>query len=310
MKIDLTDTSSSSIQNALTQERHRLGSPAVGMVLTFVVVAGEHDQKEAGRAAAEAARQHPCRILVVIAGTAKGAARLDAEIEMGSDIGPGETVTLRLYGPLRHHPGSVVLPLLLTDAPTVTWWSGNPPEVVADDQLGTIAQRRVTDAAACSKPEGALIQRGRSYHEGDTDLAWSRATPWRSLLAAALDRPHGDVQSASVAGERANPTAALLAAWLSDKLGVEVDRKTSKGPGITAVRLETARGEIALTRPDGRLATLSRPAQPDRRVGLHRRTTEELLVEELRWLDADEVYGETVQRASADLSAASATSGH
>lgn len=306
MRIDLTDTSAAQIDAALTRERHRMGSQAVGMVLTFVVMTDERAQEQALRAATEAAREHPCRILAVIPRETKAEPRLDAEIHIGYEAGPGETVVMRLHGPLSRHPASVVVPLLLADTPVVAWWPAEAPKVPADDRVGALAGRRVTDAAACSKTSAALVDRGEGYREGDTDLAWARVTPWRSLLAAALDQPHGRVLRGSVHAERGNPSAALLTAWLADRLGIDVDRRTSRGPGITTVRLTLDRGEIAVTRPDGRLATLSRPAQPDRRVGLHRRSTSELLVEELRWLDADEVYGETVRRVARDLRARTA----
>jgi glucose-6-phosphate dehydrogenase assembly protein OpcA len=51
---------------------------------------------------------------------------------------------------------------------------------------------------------------------------------------------------------------------------------------------------ITLSRPDGRTATLSKPGQAERRVALHRRDTAELLSEELRRLDPDDVYAETL----------------
>jgi glucose-6-phosphate dehydrogenase assembly protein OpcA len=73
----------------------------------------------------------------------------------------------------------------------------------------------------------------------------------------------------------------------------------SGGPGITEVRFTTSDGDITITRPDGRTATLSRPDQPDRRVALHRRDIAELLAEELRRLNPDEVYGETLTRFAA-----------
>ncbi len=69
----------------------------------------------------------------------------------------------------------------------------------------------------------------------------------------------------------------------------------SGGPGVTAVIFDTSDGEITLTRPDGRLAMLRRPGEPERRVALHRRDTAELLSEELRRLDPDEVYAETIR---------------
>ena len=49
-----------------------------------------------------------------------------------------------------------------------------------------------------------------------------------------------------------------------------------------------------IARPDGRVAHLSRPGQPERRVALHRRDTTELLEEELRRLDPDDVYADVL----------------
>jgi len=42
------------------------------------------------------------------------------------------------------------------------------------------------------------------------------------------------------------------------------------------------------------VALLSRPGQPERRVALHRRDAPELLAEELRRLDPDEIYAESL----------------
>jgi glucose-6-phosphate dehydrogenase assembly protein OpcA len=42
------------------------------------------------------------------------------------------------------------------------------------------------------------------------------------------------------------------------------------------------------------VAHLQRAGQPERRVALHRRETPDLLAEELRRLDPDEVYAETL----------------
>jgi hypothetical protein len=56
----------------------------------------------------------------------------------------------------------------------------------------------------------------------------------------------------------------------------------------------TPAGPIALTRPDGAVATFSIPGQPDRPVALKRRNTSELLSEELRRLDPDDVYAQTL----------------
>ncbi|MFG2288040.1 glucose-6-phosphate dehydrogenase assembly protein OpcA [Streptomyces sp. NPDC048595] len=295
MKIDLTETTASKINKALVEGRRAVGTPAIGMVLTLVIVTDEENAYDALKAANEASREHPSRTLVVIKRVSRSPrdrakARLDAEVRVGTDAGTGETVILRLYGEAIDHAQSVVLPLLLPDAPVVVWWAVNAPLDPAKDPLGALAQRRVTDAYAAEQPVRELSARAQTYTPGDTDLSWTRITPWRSMLAAALDQAPCTVTSAEVEGEEFNPSCELLAMWLASRLNVPVTRKVSAGPGLTAVRMESSGGSIVLDRPDGSLATLSMRNQPDRAVALKRRETSELLAEELRRLDPDDIY--------------------
>ncbi|MER7831119.1 glucose-6-phosphate dehydrogenase assembly protein OpcA [Streptomyces sp. NPDC095602] len=306
MKIDLTDTTSSKINKALVQGRRAIGTPAVGMVLTLVIVTDEENAYDALRAANEASREHPSRKLVVIKRVSRSPrdrakARLDAEVRVGADAGTGETVILRLRGEVIDHAQSVVLPLLLPDAPVVVWWPVNAPTDPASDPLGALAQRRVTDTYNAEDPVSELAARAEAYTPGDTDLSWTRITPWRSMLAAALDQVACQVISAEVEGEEFNPSVELLAMWLADRLGVAVRRTTSTGPGLTAVRLETDCGPIVLDRPDGSLATLCVQGQPDRAVALKRRDTAELIAEELRRLDPDDTYASALRYGVARL---------
>ncbi|MER7811759.1 glucose-6-phosphate dehydrogenase assembly protein OpcA [Streptomyces sp900116325] len=300
MKIDLTETTSSKINQALVSARRAAGSPAVGMVLTLVVVTDEENAYDALKSAGDSSREHPSRIIAVIKRVSRSPrsrrdARLDAEVRVGSDSGSGETIVLRLHGELANHAQSVVLPLLLPDAPVVVWWPEGAPEDPANDPLGALAQRRITDAYSAEHPSAELAVRAKSYTPGDTDLSWTRITPWRSMLAAALDQKPVDVVSATVEGESENPSCELLAMWLADRLGVPVERTHSQGPGLTAVRMQTKGGTIVLDRPDGSLATLCMEGQPDRAVALKRRETAELLAEELRRLDPDNIYASAVK---------------
>ncbi|MGW3599891.1 hypothetical protein ACWD60_35135, partial [Streptomyces sp. NPDC005167] len=66
MKIDLTDTTASKINRALVQGRRAIGTPAMGMVLTMVIVTDEENAYDSIKAAEEASREHPSRTLVVI----------------------------------------------------------------------------------------------------------------------------------------------------------------------------------------------------------------------------------------------------
>jgi glucose-6-phosphate dehydrogenase assembly protein OpcA len=294
MTIDLTDTSTGAIHEALTQARRRMGGPASGTVLTLIIVTDESEQYDAVRAASQAGREHPSRILAVIARKPKGESRLDAEIRVG-ETGPGETILLRMYGSLGQHADSVVAPLLAPDVPVVTWWPDVAPGSPKADPLGAVAQRRVTDAAASDTPRDMLLGLAKAYQPGDTDLSWTRSTSWRSLLAATLDQPYPALIRGEVLGEPDNPSADLIAAWLGTRLGIEVQRGESDGPGITEVSFETADGQVSLSRPDGRNATLAWPGRPERRVALHRRDTPDLIAEELRRLEPDEVYAETLR---------------
>ena len=295
MTIDLTDTTTGAISNALTEARRRLGGMTLGMVLTLIIVTDEEGQYDAIRAANQAAREHPCRVLAMITRRPKADSRLDAEIRVG-EAAPGETTVLRMYGPLGQHADSVAAPLLVPDVPVVTWWPEAAPEVPAKHPLGALAQRRVTDSAAADLPQEVLATLARAYQPGDTDFGWTRATPWRSLLAAILDQPHPKLDGGEVQAEQDNPTADLIAAWLAMRLDIPVRRTVSAGPGITGVIFATPDGYITVTRLDGRTATLTWPGRPDRMVALHRRDIAELLAEELRRLDPDEVYAETLSR--------------
>lgn len=294
--IELLDTTSSEIAAEFVRARRRAGSPAMGMVMTLVFVVDQDSADNAMEIARAASREHPARVLGLILGDGRGAGQVDAKVGIGSGW-TGETALITLRGAVTKHAESVVLPLLLPDSPVVVWWPAKAPEDPAADPLGRLAKRRITDAAAQPTAKArAMLTQCRTYAPGNTDLAWTRITGWRALLAAALDQHSDKVTGASVAAERISPSADLLAAWLADRLRVRVERRTSDGPGITLVCLTTRAGEIRVKRTDGKLAVLSSPGQPDRPVALKRRDVDELLAEELRRLDPDDVYARTTKK--------------
>ena len=293
--IELTDTNASEIASVLVSNRVKAGSPVMGMVMTLVVVVDEDGAGEAMRTAETACRAHPARILGVVLGDASGKPQVNAQVGTGSS-GGGETALIRLSGRVVGHPESVVLPLLLPDSPVVVWWPAAHPQDPARDPIGKLAQRRITDAAYVPRGKRqAMLRQCEAYAPGNSDLAWTRITAWRALLAAALDQHPLQVSSASVVAERISPSADLLTAWLASRLRIKVERKNSDGPGITDVVLHTREGDIELAREDGRMATFRSPGKPDRPVALRRLEPAELLAEELRHLDEDDIYAETVK---------------
>ncbi|GLW94261.1 glucose-6-phosphate dehydrogenase assembly protein OpcA [Actinokineospora globicatena] len=297
MIIDLPSTTTSQVNSKLVHLREQGGATTLGRVLTLVIVTDDGAKTEdAIDAANDASREHPCRVIVVARGARKAAARLDAQIRVGGDAGASEVLVLRLYGALADAGASCVIPLLLPDAPVVAWWPFEAPARPADDPIGRLAQRRITDSAAERNPIKALEVRQKHYAEGDTDLAWTRLTLWRAVLAASLDLPpYEKVTDATVTGEADSPSTDLLAGWLAARLKVPVRRaKAANGQGIVSVALERKSGPVELLRPDGKVGTLTQPGQPARRVALQRREVRDCLSEELRRLDPDEPYEETL----------------
>ncbi|MEJ2578075.1 MAG: glucose-6-phosphate dehydrogenase assembly protein OpcA [Kineosporiaceae bacterium] len=298
MIIDLPDTGTGEVNRRLVDLRETGGAIALGRVLTLVAVTEDARAEAAIRAANDASREHPCRVIALVRGERRGSSRLDAQIRVGGDAGASEVIVLRLYGPLAGHGAGVVVPLLLPDAPIVAWWSGPAPDEPGQDPIGRMAQRRITDASTARNPSRALRQLADRLTPGDTDLAWTRVTRWRALLAAALDQPPFEpVESAVVTGASDSPSTDLLAAWLRLKLDCPVRReRTEPGTGLIGVVLERASGQIALHRPDGAVATLIQPGQPERRIALQPRLDRDCLAEELRRLDPDDVFADVLTR--------------
>ena len=203
--IDLTETTTGAIHDALRQARLRLGGVASGMVLTLVIVTDEGAQYDAVRAASVAARQHPCRILVVIIrrpGAAVPAGRRDpgGRDQPGRD---GAAAHVRAARPARglgggpaaaarHARGHLVAghrrPPSRRRIRWARWPSGGSPTPPSADA-----------------PRDVLTTLAAGYQPGDTDLSWTRATPWRSLLAATMDQPSGPVIGGTVSAEAGQP---------------------------------------------------------------------------------------------------------
>ena len=299
MIVDLPSSNLSAVNKKLVELREKGGVLAQGRVLTLVIMTDDSSAIENAIEAANAAsREHPCRVIVLAAGQRKASARLDAQIRVGGDAGASDVIVLRGYGALvdPQAGAGMVMPLLLPDAPVVAWWPSEAPARPSEDPVGLLAQRRITDALSAKNPIKAFEQRRANHVAGDTDLTWTRLTSWRALLATALDAPpHEPVTSAVVAGEVVSPSTDLLAGWLAARLDVKVKRSPAKsGAGMVSVVLERRSGPVELVRPDGKVGRLRQPGQPDRLVALARREVRDCIAEELRRLDPDEIYAESL----------------
>ena len=293
----------------------------MGMVMTLVIVVDEDDADDAheGRASA-ASHEHPARVLGVILGDGRGAPQRQRPGRHRRRLDRRDRADPAQAARWSSTPSRWCCRCCCPTPRSPSGGRPTPPDDPAADPLGALAQRRITDAAAVDARQAAgdRTTQCAAYAPGNTDLAWTRLTPWRALLAAALDQHplQGHRRRRSTA-ERISPSADLLVAWLADRLKVDGrPRTTPTGPGITEVVHGDQGGRRSgSSRADGRLATFTSPGRPDRPVALKRRELPELLAEELRRLDEDDVYAATaparcVQGSRPEPSSVDARSAH
>lgn len=298
MIIDLQNTTTSAVAKRLVNLREEGGAVALGRVLTLVIVTSPDDVESSVKAANDASREHPCRIIVVSPRDSDGAELLNAQIRVGGDAGASEVILLSPSGELTDHLDTLIIPLLLTDTPIVAWWPKQIPTSDTELAIASMAQVRITDAYNTADPFETLAELRSRHEPSNVDLAWTRTTVWRGLLAATLDQPpYEPVHSVIVQGDPNHPSVDLLAAWLAQYLKCPVERVDEPGgQAATRVVLRRHSGDIEIARPRGTVATLAQPNQPTHRIALPVRALHECLSEELRRLDPDLVYGEVLHK--------------
>ena len=242
----LWDTNGSAVVKALAAERRTGGAVLSGLALTLVVVADESRVSEAEEAATHAAAAHPCRRArrrpapargPGAAARRRGAGRRPARPQRGrrhADVRPARPARRvgRAAAAGRRRPGRHLVarraagPAGLRRARRSSPTGGSPT-----------ARSPRTRWPRCST-------RAKDYAPGDTDLAWTRTTPWRSTLASTLDSVSGrrgepvHVNGGRIEGDPKNASAQLLAGWLSSRCGCTIAVE-SRRPGARAPAAST-----------------------------------------------------------------------
>ena len=314
MIIDMPNTRTREISRKIDELHEERGESATGRVLTLLISTNEDELEYSLELANAASREHPCRVIAISpsrkpvdtpekAEPADDAddfenSNLDAQVRFGADAGAGEIIVLHPRGGLVHHPDTLVIPLLVPDAPVVAWWPTEAPANPSKDLLGAMARSRITDALRSSNPYRTMSDLRRNWSPKNVDMSWTRLTVWRAMLATMLDQPpYLPISNARVTGPKDFLPMDLLAAWLRLKLNVPVTVEDVPGAeAVTGVYLTRADGVLSLDRPsaDEGIAVISTPGQSPQTISVPTRTLEECLSEELRRLDPDEVYAEVI----------------
>ena len=305
MIITLRDTQTSTISEKIDTLHEERGEVALGRVLTLLILTDEDNLEAALRLANEASLDHPCRVIAITPSTRRMTepeekrTYLDAEVRIGADAGAGEIIVLRPRGGLIHHQDTLVIPLLVPDAPVVAWWPTEAPANPSKDLVGAMAHSRITDAMRSSNPLRTMEDLRRNWSPKNVDMSWTRLTLWRAMLASLLDQPpHLRITSVTVCGPTAYLPMDLLAAWLTLQLNVTVS--IEREPDATAIT------GVTMTREDGgvlslerrpaedSIATISVPGQSPQTIPLPIRSLGDCLSEELGRLYPDEIYAQVV----------------
>jgi glucose-6-phosphate dehydrogenase assembly protein OpcA len=316
--------SSDQIERELATLRGAAADNAVGRThIVDLIVYADHASIADDVAAAVARLEHNRPSRVVIASGRVGADRVHADASVFCrSIGEGATIVccelVRLDGPatsdaLAHMTASLLLP----DLPVFLLWLAEPA-FGRDVFLGLrrLATRLVTDSTRFPATLDTLAPLVRADEQVITDLAWTKITGWREVVASIFDDATfaqdlaalDEVTVRYVAGSDAQ--ARLLTGWLASQTGSQprvrldpVDRPDMRAGSLVTVDIGCGGERFLIDRPSEGVAVVHAPARGDRRVALHVPPFETLIGEELEFLTHDHAF----TAALASLPAASGT---
>ena len=169
--------------------------------------------------------------------------------EGGGTTACGDVVVLRGGSNALHEGMSILQPLLPASMPSWVWWNGfldEAPELM--QQLADAPRRLIIDTASGQPRQCLDLLRSRvESGQAVNDLNWLRLRSWHETLAMVFDPPHrrdalSHITQMDIDVEGHHPAQGLLlAAWIADRLGWQLQQTQAKDDGVVA----------RFTRPDG-----------------------------------------------------------
>ncbi|MFN0167774.1 MAG: glucose-6-phosphate dehydrogenase assembly protein OpcA [Bryobacteraceae bacterium] len=214
---------------SLGKEGESKGGVLRACAMTLVVVTESADEADLGETLAALMPHHPSRTVVVrlSGGEPEISARVFAQCWMpfgGRQQICCEQIEIRAPHQALEDVAALIVPLVAADLPVVVWAREasllERPEFVS---MARIARRVVSD----SSHGGSVTSFRRLREAGHTvaDLAWTRITRWRELLAQIFENPQYLAELPAVAeieirhsSQPIPPAARYLAAWVESCL--------------------------------------------------------------------------------------------
>jgi glucose-6-phosphate dehydrogenase assembly protein OpcA len=218
------------IERKLARERCRQAEDAVPQLrtstMTHLVWAAPRWLPAARRTLAGLAERHPARTIFLVPEPGRGD-RIETDVSVRDfAVGDGrevlsEVIEIRLRGAPAAHPGSIVLPLLISDLPAFCRWRGRPDfGSSAFAEIADVVDRLVVDSGewpGLPGAYGALLPLFENVIV--SDIAFRRTRPWRARLAELWPGIRA-LEAIRVEGPRAD--ALLVTGWLRSRLRRDV----------------------------------------------------------------------------------------
>ena len=211
--------------------------------MTLVACVDETDDpNDVGETIAMLMREHPSRA-IVIRDRAAQEPYLDSRVfaQCWMPFGKGrqiccEQVEITSTDASLGDLPTVILPLAVADLPLMLWCrSGRVFGLPAFEKLAEMAKKVIVDSKRLSDPFARLL-----LHKRIADLAWTRLTRWRELVAQIFENRCYFKELPSITrvrivhkGERPESSAFYMGAWLAgclEKAGARADVVWERGP--------------------------------------------------------------------------------
>lgn len=291
----------------LGREQQTAGGVLRACAMTLVAIAeDEADAERVRQTLGILMHDHPSRAIVL---RASAGAALDARVfaECWMPYGRrqqicAEGIELTADAAQWNEVAQFLLPLIVADLPVVLWCRGPRAFTAAGlDPLYRLAGKTIFDSSAAPDPEAAIaaLKKMRARGQNVADLAWTRLTGWREVLAHVFDDSRLSVdslRSAHIAyGQPAAggvPTGAqYFATWIGQAVpSATVTLDPAPGdPGVRGVTLSGAGGDIHITRADEWSVKIRAGARLCRSL-LPSATEDALMREELAVVGVDSIF--------------------
>ncbi len=279
---------------------------ACSMTLLVALDAND-DERQAAETLAELMHEHPSRAIVLRVSHETGApvdARVLAQCWM--PFGRRQQICcerIEITAPLDRleEAPRIILGVTVPDLPVVLWCRGARLwHERGFETLVALADKLIVDSAGFpTAAEGLRFVREASARRLTGDLAWTRLTPWREMVALLFDCPGADFSAGLIervrifhGGPGAPASAEYLAGWLRSTLrgAAHVAIEPRPAPGEEILGLEFEGGKMHASVSAQRGFAVLRMNGREYHVPFPPRTLSQLLREELAILDHDAAF--------------------